>query len=199
MRKRECKSNGLRGAVALSHFFLGERVQPGDRVVDATCGNGHDTLFLAGLVGSTGKVRAFDIQEQALAATRGLLAAHGLLERVELVQAGHERLAELVQEPQRAIIFNLGYLPGGDKGVVTRTPTTLTALDAALGLLAPAGFLLVVIYTGHPGAGEEEEAVLAWGARLDPACFSVWTSRQLNRPPTAPYLLVVEKGVAEEG
>lgn len=185
--------NKLRGAVPLAHFFLRERVRPGDRAMDATCGNGRDTLLLAQLVGEGGRVWAFDVQPEALAATRGLLAREGMLDRVELHQTGHERLAEFIHEPLNAAVFNLGYLPGGDKGCVTRPENTLVALAAALDLLLPAGFLLAVVYTGHAGGAEEGKAVERWAAGLDPKGFNVWASRQLNRPPTAPYLVLVEK------
>ncbi len=184
----------LRGAVPLAHLFLRERVKAGARVADATCGNGRDTLLLAQLVGEGGQVWAFDLQEEALAATREILAAHGVLDRVELVRAGHERLAEVVDGPLAAVVFNLGYLPGGDQRIITRPATTLTALAASIELLAPGGLLLVVIYTGHDGAQEEEEAVTGWAAGLDPRAFNVWASRQLNRSTAAPYLVLVEKG-----
>ncbi len=183
----------LRGAVALSHLFLRERVRPGDRVVDATCGNGHDALLLARLVGEGGRVFAFDLQGEALAATRALLAGAGVLDRVELLAAGHERLAEFVREPVAAVVFNLGYLPGGDKGITTRPDTTRQALASALELLLPGGLLLVVVYTGHPGAREEEEVVLAFASGLDPRRFNAWTARQANRSATAPYAVLVER------
>ena len=112
-------NSGLRGAVALSQFFLRERVRAGDRVVDATCGNGRDAVLLAQLVGQAGRVWAFDVQETALAATRAALSEAGCLEQVELIAAGHERLAEFVLVPLRAAVFNLGYLPGADREVVT--------------------------------------------------------------------------------
>ena len=187
-------NGGLRGPVALSHFFLRERVKPGDRVADATCGNGHDTLLLARLVGPAGRVWAFDVQEAALAGTRTLLGEAGCLEQVEMVAAGHERLAEFIREPLHAVIFNLGYLPGGDKGVITRPATTIPALAATLDLLAPGGFILAVVYTGHPGAREEEEAVTSWAAGLDPHPHNVWTCRQPNRSAAAPFLVLAEKG-----
>jgi predicted methyltransferase len=179
--------------VALCHFFLRERVKPGDRVVDATCGNGHDTRLLAQLVGPAGEVWGFDIQEQALEATRSLLVEDGLLGRVELVHAGHERLAEFVREPLAAVVFNLGYLPGGEKGIITRPETTRAALAATFDLLASGGVLLAVIYSGHPGGREEEDSVLAWADGLDPRSANAWTCGQPNRPASAPFLLVVEK------
>jgi SAM-dependent methyltransferase len=192
-REDRIAMESLRGAVVLSHLFLKARVQPGDRVADATCGNGHDTLFLARLVGEGGKVWAFDIQEEALTNTRMLLEEAGCPGQVELVASGHERFAEIVGEPLRAAVFNLGYLPGGDKSVVTRPDETIAALEQAAGLLMPGGVITVCIYTGHPGGAEEGEAVEKWAAALPPAEFNVWLGRQINRPSSAPYLLLVEK------
>jgi SAM-dependent methyltransferase len=187
------KYAGLRGAVALSHFLLRERVRAGDRVVDATCGNGHDTLLLAQLVGPTGRVWAFDIQAAALSRARGLLLEAGCMAQTELVAAGHERLREFVAAPLRAVVFNLGYLPGGDKSCVTRPEQTLVALQQVADLLLPGGVVTIAVYTGHPGGAEEGEAIEAWTGRLPPALFNVWHCRQPNRSATAPYLVVVEK------
>ncbi len=187
------ENGGLTGAVPLSHFFLRERVGHGDRVVDATCGNGRDTLFLAGLAGPAGKVWAFDLQEQGLANTRALLANAGCLAWTQLVAAGHERLAEFVGEPVRAVHFNLGYLPGGDRNLITRPENTLAALDQASRLLLPGGIITVCVYTGHPGGADEGKAVEEWAAGLSPGEFNTWVSRQANRGPTAPYLVLVEK------
>lgn len=186
---------GLYGAVSLAHFFLKTRLGPGDRVVDATCGNGQDTLLLAELVGSAGRVWAFDVQPSALARTGERLAAANLQQPVQLVQAGHERLAEFVTEPLQAVIFNLGYLPAGDREVKTAAATTLAALHQAAELLLPGGFILIAVYTGHAGGEEEWQAVQAWCSRLHPHQFNVWHSRQLNRGETAPFLVLVEKGL----
>ena len=190
------RTDNLRSAVALSHFFLGERVKPGDRVADATCGNGHDTLFLARLIEPDGKVWAFDPQEQALANTRLLLDEAGCLAQTELAAAGHERLAEFVGEPLNAATFNLGYLPGADKSFVTRPEQTLAALEQAAQLLLPGGIITICIYTGHPGGAEEGEAVEQWAATLEPAAFNVWICRQPNRPASTPYVMLIEKAPA---
>jgi predicted methyltransferase len=187
------KTENLRSAVSLSHFFLGERVEPGDRVADATCGNGHDTLFLARLVGPGGKVWAFDVQEKALVKTRLLLDEAGCLAQAELVTASHERLAEFLREPLKAVVFNLGYLPGGDRSIITRPEQTLAALDQASHLLLSGGIITVCIYTSHPGGAEEGEAVERWAAGLATEAYNVWVSCQFNRPSSAPYVLLVEK------
>jgi ubiquinone/menaquinone biosynthesis C-methylase UbiE len=181
------------GAVGMSHLFLRRAVCEGDTVIDATCGNGHDTLFLARLVGNGGTVWAFDVQEEALAAAEKLLRAEGCLPWVHLVLAGHERMVEYVREPVRAVVFNLGFLPGREGGVVTRPETTLSALEQAAELLLPGGIIAIALYTGHPGGAEEAAAVEQWSARLPPRIFTAWQSRQLNRSHTAPYLVLIEK------
>jgi ubiquinone/menaquinone biosynthesis C-methylase UbiE len=187
------QSTVLRGPVALCHLFLRDKVKPGDRVIDATCGNGGDTLVLAGLVGSRGKVWSFDIKDEALTRTKSRLADAGSGSQVELVRSGHENLAEYVAEPVQAVVFNLGYLPGSNKETVTRPKTTLSALEQASRLLLPGGVILVVVYTGHPGGQEEACAVEEWATGLPSVSFNVWCSRMLNRQTHAPYLLMVEK------
>ncbi len=186
--------DGLRGATALAHLFLREVVKPGDSVVDATCGNGHDTLLLADLVGSGGKVWGFDIQKQAISTTAALLESAGCRQQVELIHAGHEELSTFVTGPVvAAVVFNLGYLPGGEKGCVTCPTETVMALCQAMELLIPGGRICIVLYTGHPGGDEEATAVESWAAGLLPKEFHVWCSRQMNRSSVAPYLIMVEK------
>ncbi len=177
----------------LSHYFLRGRVRPGDLVVDATCGNGFDTLLLARLVGEAGTVWAFDVQPVAIAATRELLEREGCLDPVRLIEAGHERLGEFVPEGIAAAVFNLGYLPGGDASLITDPANTVAALEQAAQLLAPGGILTVALYTGHEGGPEEAQAVENWAASLHPGRFNVWRHRQLNRPEIAPYLVFVER------
>lgn len=183
----------IRGAVDFCHLLLKEKVHPGDRVADATCGNGHDTLFLAELVGQSGKVWAFDIQERAISATQLLLRDAGVLDRVELVHAGHESIAAAVPERLRAVVFNLGYLPRGDKSLITKPGTTVAALQGASELLLPEGVLVIVAYTGHPGGHEESRAVEEWAVGLSSGEWHVWRCSHLNRQPTAPYLIIMER------
>ncbi len=148
----------------IAHLRLAAHLQQGDLALDATAGNGHDTLFLARQVGPTGRVFAFDLQPAALERTRRRLQEQSLLDRVILHQAGHERMKELLPEAAHGrlsgVMFNLGYLPGGDKRLVTLPATTLSALAQAISLLRPGGMLSVLAYRGHPG-GEEEAAAVA--------------------------------------
>lgn len=183
----------LRGAVPLCHFFLRQRLRPGDRALDATCGNGLDTLLLAQLCGEEGRVWGFDLQHAAIAATRELLEREGRLSSVQLIEGDHARLAEFVPAGLKAVVFNLGYLPGGDSSLITSPASTLAALARAASLLAPEGILTIALYTGHEGGPEEALAVERWAAELSPQTYNVWRHRQLNRPETAPYLILVER------
>jgi len=182
----------LRGPVPLSHLFIHRFVGVGDHVVDATCGNGHDTLLLAELVGTSGRVWAFDIQRKALEMTAGRLAEAGGFDSVLLIHAGHEAMTAHCPGSVKAVIFNLGYLPGGDQAVVTLPESTLAGFEQSLELLGPGGVVIITLYPGHVG-GEQERTVLESRlAQLPPADFHVWRMGQMNVPTTAPYLILVQ-------
>jgi len=165
--------------------------------VDATVGNGHDTVMLARAVGDQGQVFGFDVQPEALRATRSRLASDGCADRVALVEAGHETMAQHVPEALRgrvdAVTFNLGYLPGSDCSLTTSPSTTIPALDAAVRLLRPGGRITVVVYTGHEGGAEEAAAVDAWAADLPQPQFEALSYRFVNRRNDPPRLVAVEK------
>ncbi len=191
-------SGGLPSAVGWAHLLLADRLRPGAFVVDATAGNGHDTLFLAHLVGPTGHVLAFDVQAEALAATQARLEAAGIEPgRCTLVHAGHETLAEHLLVDWRgrvdAGVFNLGYLPGGDKTRITQAETTLAALAVAVDHLSPGGLLTVAVYPGHEGGREEQRAVAAWAESLPARAFEVQLLRPINRAATPPECWAVLK------
>ncbi len=173
--------------------LVGPALFPGARAVDATMGNGHDTRWLCEQVGAEGRVYAFDVQPAALARTRALLAENGLSDRAALFCAGHERMYEYVPEPVDAVMFNLGWLPGGEHGVTTRTETTLLAAEAALALLKPEGILTICIYPGHEEGARELDALLRWAAGLDCRAWDVLLKRYLNQPNDPPQLIAIKR------
>ena len=186
-----------RGPVARAHEAMAECLRPGDWAVDATAGNGHDALFLAQTVGPEGRVFAFDIQSAAATATRRRLAEAGVAERVEVGVRGHEHLSAALpptaQGRVRGVMFNLGYLPGGDKSLITRPETTLTALQAAAAVLEPGGRLTVVAYPGHAGGGEETAAVAHWAQEALPGGFRCQGWDDPDPRGKAPRLFVLER------
>jgi len=157
----------------LAREAVREVLRPGERAIDATVGNGHDTLLLARLVGPDGRVIGFDVQRLAIDQTRARLRAAGLEARVTLLHVGHEQMAARVPPDWYGrvgvVMFNLGYLPGGDKTLITGPATTVAALDQAASLLRIGGLLSVLIYRGHQGAGGEVAAVADWLGNLSGA------------------------------
>lgn len=180
-------------AVEFSHFLLKENVKEGDLVVDATAGNGHDTKFLAELVKKAGKVYAFDIQKEAVNNTAQLLNKNNLEKQCHLIQDNHANLDQYIKEEISAVIFNLGYLPGGNKNIITRAQNTTAALDQAVELLKKKGIIILVIYSGHEGGEEEREAVLKYTSELNHKKFNVLNYRFLNQAGSPPEIVAVKK------
>ena len=174
------------------HFIL-EHLGEGDVAVDFTMGNGNDTLFLSRTVGESGRVYAFDIQEAALESTRERLVTNGAPENYTLICASHHRVREFVNEPIKAGMFNLGYLPGsGKKSVTTLRETTMPAVEAALELLAPDGVLIVAIYPGHTEGELEGEMLHEYFSTL--SRFRICASEfKILNSPTSPYFFLLEK------
>lgn len=183
----------LKSARHLAHQVMEAAIQPGNRVIDATMGNGHDTAFLAQLVGENGHVYAFDVQAAAVESTRRRLSEMGLLERCHLFVKGHELVQTEVHDEVDAVMFNLGWLPGGDKSVTTLWETTKQAVEACLQLLRKGGVLTLCAYPGHAEGDRERENLLAWFASLRPQEYNVLHQRFLNAGPGAPECFVIQK------
>lgn len=182
--------------VAVAHAMLAPRVRHGDTVLDATAGNGHDTVFLADLVGDNGCVISVDIQASAIDATHLRCERLGLADRVQLICDSHTQIGTILSTRNistlSAAVFNLGYLPGGDKSLVTHPDTTITALDQTLSHLSPGGLLLIVCYPGHREGAVESDAVNQWASSLDEKKFLAVIYRSLNQSKRPPLIIAVE-------
>lgn len=156
------------------HALLAAELTAGDFVIDATVGNGHDTLRLAELVGEGGFVLGFDVQAQALEAASARLGA--LISRVQLVQACHSEVGAYAPQDRElaAVVFNLGYLPGAPRGVTTRAVTSVAAIASCVPRMRSGAMLSVLAYTGHAGGAEEAAAV---EAAMDAEPQLVWQRR----------------------
>jgi len=170
-----------------AHALVSSMTLPGDTAVDATVGNGHDTLFLGQCVGSKGEIIGFDVQQQALDNAKHRLRDSDV--SINLHCAGHEEMDTYVQQEVAAVMFNLGYLPGSDKSTITQTETTLLAVGKALALLKNGGVLSVMCYPGHAGGDVESRAVTDFFENLD----GVRMFRRLGAGEKSPFLLVVQK------
>ncbi|MFC4182662.1 class I SAM-dependent methyltransferase [Saccharococcus thermophilus] len=172
-------------------------VKEGDIAVDATVGNGHDTLYLAERVGEKGRVFGFDIQQEAIAATSARLQEHHLLERVTLFQASHDQLIEKIPDVYHGritgAIFNLGYLPGGDKRIVTKPESTIRAIEQLLQIMKKEGIIVLVVYHGHPEGVIERDALLDYVREMDQKRVHVLKYAFINQKNNPPFIIAIEK------
>lgn len=178
------------------HDLMRQRVQEGSHVIDATMGNGHDTLYLAKLVGQHGKVFSYDIQEQALKSTTLLLESNDLLSRVTLSLQSH---AELNFPPKSIdfVVFNLGYLPGSDKRITTNGITTIQAVKRALSAIKIGGVVVLVVYWGHDEGKKEKERVEQFVKDLPYPEFIVLRYEYINPGNHPPFVLAIERRQSE--
>jgi len=172
----------------MAHDFLAQIITQEDIVVDATMGNGHDTLFLAKIAK---QVYSFDIQKQALEKTSQRLQEAGLT-NVELLLQGHETVDQFVREA-KAGIFNLGYLPSADKSIITQPQTTIEALEKLCHLLVKGGRIAIMIYYGHEGGDIEKDAVMDFVSQLPQQEYTATIYRTLNQINNPPFLVMIEK------
>lgn len=172
-------------------------IQEGDYVIDATCGNGHDTLCLAEAVGTNGDVLALDLQRQALDSSKALLAEHDM-NHVCFAQANFKDMQKYSSFafPDRspaAIVFNLGYLPGGDKSFTTNAEDSLRGLQAALELVRTDGVVTVVLYSGHEEGAVEKQLILEFLRQLPAKDFHVVYAQMYNQQKNPPEVVWITK------
>jgi len=183
----------------LAHAYWERLLQPGDWAIDATCGGGYDTIVLAEILGKGGGVIGIDIQAEAICRTQQRLLRHAAPDKLaplHLFEQSHETFPPLASKhPIRLIIYNLGYLPRGDKSLTTLTMSTLQSVKGGLNLVQPGGALSITCYPGHLEGAREEQALLEMLSGLPSHLWSVCSHRFFNRP-AAPHLLLLQKAAS---
>ncbi|MBQ2942508.1 MAG: class I SAM-dependent methyltransferase [Clostridia bacterium] len=180
-----------KNALKLSHGHMRDNVKEGDIAIDATAGRGRDTLLLSELVGDSGKVYAFDIQKEAIESTRALLEENGRV-NVTLINESHHLMAEFVKKA-KAVIFNLGFLPGGDHSIFSHSDTSIKAIDAALSIIDDDGFVSICSYYGGDTGFEERDTLLSYLENLDQKKYTVMLQSFHNRKNCPPLFIIIEK------
>lgn len=179
-----------------AHSFIKMHLSIGDVAVDATVGNGHDTLFLAQQVTPLGFIFGFDIQRQAIESTKNRLQKENLNNHIKLFQVSHVHMEQHIpskfHRKINAIMFNLGYLPGSNKTIITQTKSTLIALNKSINLLSSGGIITITAYPGHPGGETETTQIKMWCSRLTPKQFSLFTIKSSEKAG-APKLFIIKK------
>ena len=178
----------IKKVIPFAHNKLKEIVTQDDYVIDGTCGNGFDTLFLARLAR---KVYAFDVQDLAIENTKDRIKRNKLF-NVKLIKDSHANLDKYVEEPIKAAMFNLGYLPGSDKRVVTKSDSTIEAIKKTQERLLPGGLICLTVYTGKFGGEEESNELLSYVRPLNHEEYNVIKYSYYNKSK-APYIIIIEK------
>ena len=179
--------------VILAKDFLKQHIKNGDIVIDATMGRGNDTLFLKELVGDTGYVYAFDIQEEAINDTKNKLINNNLYNNVSLILDGHENIDKYVKEEIAGAVFNFGYLPKANHNISTKQATSIIAIQKVLNLLKIKGIISLCVYQGGDTGFEEKEAILRFLKQLDYNKYTVIVSDFFNRPNYPPIHIKIIK------
>lgn len=187
-------SNSIARITSFVQYILKDRVSKGSVAVDATMGNGNDTLFLAKLVGKEGVVFAFDIQQMALDNTLNKIRNDNLQDHnINLIKDSHDNIDSYVDGHIDVAMFNLGYLPKGDHSIVTKATSTIKAIKSTLQLLKPKGLVSIIIYYGHEGGVEERDQVLGFLENLPSEHFVVMKNSYTNQKNSPPIIIFVEK------
>ena len=181
-------------ALNIIHRIIEEKVQPGDICIDATAGRGNDTLFLAKLVGETGHVTAFVIQQDAVDSTRAMLEANGMSDRADVLLKSHSEMDEVCEEGTvSCITFNFGWLPKGDHNIFTNKSTSIPAIEKGMKLLKSGGIMTLIIYYGRETGFEERDALLEYLPTIDSGRYTVIEMPFVNRPNCPPIPIVILK------
>lgn len=192
----EQNENLITKTAKLAVFVVQEYLKDGAFAIDATCGNGNDTIALSRMVGPSGRVLAMDVQGEALKTTEERLREQGI-GNVELVRDSFVRMEAYCREQEpSAVIFNLGYLPGGDHEITTTAEVTLEGLRAALRILRPGGIAAVTMYSGHPAGEEEKQSVLAFAEALPKREYHAAYVQMLNQKGHPPEILWITKKIS---
>lgn len=186
--------NSIIRATSFVHYVLRDKIGKGDVAVDATMGNGNDTLFLARLVGPKGSVFSFDIQQIALDRTFKKLIDNKLGDyNIRLIKDSHENIENYPINAIGAAMFNLGYLPQGDRSIITMPNSTIKGIKSVLKLLKSKGIISIIVYHGHEGGIDEKQQVLNFVKGLSNKDFIVMNCCYANQGNNPPIIIFIEK------
>jgi len=181
----------------ITKILLDQKIQNGSVVVDATMGNGKDTLFLCQRVLPKGKVYAFDIQEAALKNTLKLLKKHHFdpdkSSNILCIKDSHENFDQYITEPVDVFMYNLGYLPGGDQSIITSPETTIKSLNSAFSLLKEGGMISIIVYYGHPGGSKEKQELEKFLQVLSNQRYKIFQGTMPYNDHCPPIIYIIEK------
>ncbi|MDQ0203413.1 tRNA (mnm(5)s(2)U34)-methyltransferase [Pectinatus haikarae] len=179
----------LSNAIQINQCLLKEAVKNADLLVDATCGNGSDTLFLANNA-KYAHIYAFDIQKEAIEKTKEKTKKYE--KNISYICDSHINMKKYVKHKADAVIFNLGYLPGASHEITTHADTVLKTIDAVKDLLKINGIISILAYPGHAEGYNEYLKLLEYTKMMDKHIFTAcWY--KLHNHTNAPAMCWIEK------
>ncbi|HAG45094.1 MAG TPA: rRNA methylase [Clostridium sp.] len=170
---------------SLSQYIIRNYSIDHDVAIDGTLGNGYDTDFLSSFFN---KVYSFDVQDIAIEKY-----SDKKKKNVILIKDCHSKLKEYVKESVDVVMYNLGFLPGGDKSITTEVSTTLTSIESSVEILKSGGIITIAIYIGHEEGEKEKNEILKYVSSLPKDKYGAMLHKVLNRSEKAPQLIVIEK------
>ena len=186
--EREWSKNMKLNTVHLAQDWMKHYIHTGDLCIDATAGRGNDTAFLCELVGEVGKVIAFDVQEEAIQSTNALLKEKGY--KADVYLESHTQMKKYASPMSvSGIMFNFGYLPGGDHRICTHKEESIQAIEVALELLKVQGAMGLCIYHGGDTGFEEKDAIMEYLKTVDSKKYTVLVHEFYNRPNYPPLFV----------
>ena len=184
----------FKNVVTMSHMLLEPYISQARVIVDMTCGNGHDTVFLASHMAAGAVLYAFDIQPCAITTTRKALVENALAGKQVVLQCGtHDELVEKIDGAVDIVLFNLGYLPSGDHALHTKSEITVKAVKICLNKIAKNGIIMIAAYPGTEAGAQEEQRVHDFLKGIPQRTFDVSTWRPVNQVHCPPVLYIVQK------
>lgn len=181
-------------ALNIINRVIDEKVKEGDICIDATAGRGNDTLHLCRLVGDSGHVTAFDIQQDAVNSTISLLEENNMAHRADVLLKSHSEMDSMFEENSVSFItFNFGWLPKGDHNIFTKKETSIEAIEKGLKLLKSGGIMSLIIYYGRETGFEERDALLEYLPTIDSNMYTVMEMPFVNRPNCPPIPIIIIK------
>ena len=168
-------------------------VKKGTVLVDGTCGNGHDTFFLAPNAPLNAKIFSFDIQAQAIEQTAQILNENQLQNSIDFILGCHSQLDEWISESIDVGMFNLGYLPGSDKSIKTCLEKSLVGIQKICEKLSLHGALSIICYPGHTEGQSEYEGISQFLQKLSSKEYQVMRLQGWNRNAAAPVAFLIER------
>lgn len=179
---------------SFNDYIMAEFLKEGYTCLDGTCGNGHDTLTMRQIIGDSGKIFSFDIQENAINSALELIKSKNLdCKNIEFFVDSHAEIDKYINESIDFAIYNLGYLPGGDKALTTVWESTRISLEKAMNIMRKGAILSVTAYPGHEEGYHERSKLKDFLLSLDSKKYNITNLNYFNQKDTAPETFIIEK------